>query len=90
MFDFLTKRIAAALLSGGVVFGALAVTPASAQYHHGYHGGYHHGGGYYGHRRYYRGGYGYYGPRYYGGYGYYGRPGCVPALGLLSGDFCGY
>ena len=56
MFDFLTKRIAAALLSGGVAFGALAVTPASAQYHHGYHGGYHHGGGYYGHRRYYRGG----------------------------------
>ena len=77
MFDFLTKRIAVAFLSGGVALGAMAVEPASAQYHHGYHGGYHHGG-YYGHRRYYR-----------GGYGYYGAP-CVPVIGLLSGNFCGY
>ncbi len=89
MFDFLTKRIAVALVSGGVALGAMAVEPASAQYHHGYHGGYHHGG-YYGHRHYYRGyGYGYgYGPGYYGG-PYYGTP-CVPVLGILSGNFCGY
>ena len=95
----LARRAAVAAISCVMIIGGPALTPASAQMHHGGHGnhgghgghggGMHHGG-WHGHHGggYYYGGGGYDGP-YYGGYGY-GAPGCVPALGLVTGDFCGY
>ena len=49
---------------------------AGSGYRHGYYGG----GPYYGGP--------YYGGPYYGGGGY--APGCLPVLGLVSGNFCGY
>jgi len=93
----LSRRVATALVGGGMALGGMALTPALAQVHHGsghyaHHGAPHHhyyGGG---HRRYYGGNYyggGYYGGGYYDGGGYYGPP-CVPVLGLLSGNFCNY
>ena len=74
------KRVVVALLSGALVVGGTALTPASAANRHG--GGYH--GGRHGH---YAGGYHRHYGYYHGGYGYYGPP-CVPILGLVSGNFC--
>jgi len=90
MFVSVARRIAVALITGGVAFGGLSLAPASASADVRHHGGWHRSGGSHGH---YAGGYHrhyYGGGGYYGGYGYYGAPGCVPALGLLSGDYCGY
>ena len=87
----LSSRAAVAVLTCGLALCGPALAPASAEIRHG--GGYggHRGGGWHGHYagRYRHYGYhgGYYGG-YYGGYGYYG--GCIPVLGLVSGNFCGY
>jgi hypothetical protein len=97
MFHLSTKRIAVALFASGLALVGPTLNSASAQQHRSggahyrsgghayYRGGGHrwHGGGYYGG--------GYYGPGYYGpgpGYYYGPAPGCVPLLGLVSGDFC--
>jgi len=102
MVSSVAKGIAVTLLSGAMAFGGLAIAPAAAAMHRsGGHGGSYHGGGRYrGGGRYYAGGYhrrygygggygyggyGYGGPYYYGGYGY---PGCVPILGLVTGNYC--
>lgn len=103
MSSSLSKRVAVALLTGGLACAGPALTPAVAAIHHGggghgggFHGGgMHRGGGWHGHyaggyRRHYGYGGGYYGGGYYGGgYGYYGPP-CVPVLGIVTGNFCGY
>jgi hypothetical protein len=100
------KHIAVAVLAGGMALGGVADASAAPRHggggghggggfhgggggFHGGGGGFHRGGGYargYGHR--YYGGGGYYGGPYYGG-PYYGGP-CVPVLGILSGNYCGY
>lgn len=98
MMASLSRRVPVALLIGGLAFAGPAVTPVSAAVHHGggghHGGGMHNGGGWRGHYAggYYHRHYGYgYGGGYYGGYGYYGPgPGCVPVLGLVTGNFCGY
>ncbi len=85
----LSSRIAVAVLTCGLAFCGPALTPASAFIRHGGGHGGRGGGGWHGHYagRYHH--YGYHGG-YYGGYGYYGYPGCIPVLGLVSGDYCGY
>ena len=76
MLADLSKRLALSVLTGALVLGSVDFASANSRRHYGYH------------RQYY-GGY-----RHYRHYGYrpyrYGYPGCIPALGILSGDFCGY
>jgi hypothetical protein len=70
---------------GGMHGGGGGMHAGGGGWHGGHGGGGHwHGGGYYG------GGGGYYGGGggYYGG-GYYGAP-CLPVLGIVSGNYCGY
>jgi hypothetical protein len=99
----LSQRVAVALLTGALTCAGPALTPAAAAMHHGGggHGGGFHGGGFHGggmHRGggwggHYAGGYHRhygYGGGYYGGYGYYGGPGCLPVLGIVTGNFCNY
>lgn len=92
------KYWAAALLAGGMALSSVAPADAHMYRHHGYHGGYMHRGythryPNYGYRHY---GYRHYGYRHYGygyqpyRYGYYHRPGCIPLLGVVSGDYCNY
>jgi hypothetical protein len=70
---------------GGGMHGGGMHAGGGGGWHGGHGGGGHwHGGGYYGGG----GGGGYYGGGYYGG-GYYGSP-CLPVLGIVSGNFCGY
>jgi hypothetical protein len=97
MVASLTSRIAVGVFACGLAFGSLAIAPASADYRHGGHGGHggYHGGGH-GHYAggYHHYGYGYRSPVYggpvYGGPVYYGPSGCIPVIGLLSGNYCNY
>ena len=101
MFASVVRRIAVALITGGVALGGSSLVSASAEIRPNGHGGGLHGGGMHrggGWRGHYAGGYGrhyagngyggYYGG--YGGYGYYGGPGCLPFLGIITGNYCYY